>query len=275
MHSLKPSATAQPANFTAGATAGRLLAHPATAASGSCSYPMDDATAVAVAAPALPNDRLGEDLSATAMSIDTPSYARSLGMGQLGSAAGFAASLFQGSQDLAQSMSIDGVQADLVSGQAAASSGAGRHNQHVSGLPSYTMYIWHTGQSLCVLQCPSPLCNGVYMVCCLLFVAFLCSAFKLTSLLPSLLHRFGVLRLDSALQAQYPQLGLLKYGPFSPTSSPCSCPPAPRSLTPILCASSLYGMAGLVFPGELCCIMLTHYTYRRQNTVRLNVRTEN
>ena len=97
---------------------------------------MHNVTAVEVAAPAPPTDRSGEDLSATAMSIDTPSYARSLGMGQLGSAAGFAGSLFQGSQDLAESMCIDGVQAELVSSQAAAFLGTGRHHSHLPGLPS-------------------------------------------------------------------------------------------------------------------------------------------
>lgn len=88
---------------------------------------MVDATALALDPPATPNDRLEEGLNATAMSIDTPSYARSLGMGQLGSAAGFAGSLFQGSQDLAQSMSIDGVQVQQLLGRAAATSGTGRH----------------------------------------------------------------------------------------------------------------------------------------------------
>lgn len=124
MHPVNPSATAQAAHPTAEATAGRLTVHCATAASGSCSTPMNDATAVA---PDAPSDRSGEDLSATAMSIDTPSYARSLGMGQLGSAAGFAESLFEGSQDLAQSMSIDGVQAEHMSDQAAASASRGTY----------------------------------------------------------------------------------------------------------------------------------------------------
>lgn len=47
-----------------------------------------------------------DDLDATAMSIDTPSYARSLGMGQ----PGFGGDPLHMSQDLAQSMSIDGGQ---------------------------------------------------------------------------------------------------------------------------------------------------------------------
>ena len=88
---------------------------------------MNGATAVAPDAPATPNDRLEEGLNATAMSIDTPSYARSLGMGQLGYAAGFAGSLFQGSQDLAQSMSIDGVQVQHLLDRAAATPGTGRY----------------------------------------------------------------------------------------------------------------------------------------------------
>ena len=69
-------------------------------------------------------------------------------MGQLGSAAGFAGSLFQGSQDLAQSMSIDVVQAEQVLGQAAASSGAGRRLEHISGLPSNPMRIELIGKAL-------------------------------------------------------------------------------------------------------------------------------
>ena len=56
-------------------------------------------------------DLLAEDMEATAMSIDTPSYARSLGMGQPGSSTGFAGGMFHLSQDLAQSMSIDRAQA--------------------------------------------------------------------------------------------------------------------------------------------------------------------
>lgn len=124
MHPVNLSTTAQAARPTAEATAGGMPMHCATAASGSCPSAMNDVTAVA---PDAPNHRSGEDLSATAMSIDTPSYARSLGMGQLGSAAGFAGSLFQGSQDLAQSMSIDGVQAEHIYSQAAASAGRGTH----------------------------------------------------------------------------------------------------------------------------------------------------
>ena len=102
--------------------------HSPTAAAGSCSSFMN----VETDAPAPFYNRSGEGLNAADMSIDTPSYARSLGMGQLGSAAGFAGSLFQGglSQDLAQSMSIDGVQAEQVSSQAAASSGPGIHFKH-------------------------------------------------------------------------------------------------------------------------------------------------
>lgn len=121
MHPANLSTTAQTAHPTAEATAGRMPVHCPTAASGSYSTPMNDGTAVA---PGAPSDRLQEDLSATAMSIDTPSYARSVGMGQLGSAAGFAGSLFRGSQDLAQSMSIDGVQAEHM---VAASAGRGTH----------------------------------------------------------------------------------------------------------------------------------------------------
>ena len=127
VHSVNLSATAQPANTTAGATFGRQTMHSATATSGSCSFLVNGATAVALNASITPNDRLEEGVNTTAMSIDTPSYARSLGLGQLGSAAGFAGSLFQGSQDLAQSMSIDGVQVQHLLGRAAATSGTGRH----------------------------------------------------------------------------------------------------------------------------------------------------
>ena len=56
---------------------------------------------------------LTSDLSATAMSIDTPSYARSMGMGQndfaVGFPAGFSPASLSSSQNLAQAMSIDGV----------------------------------------------------------------------------------------------------------------------------------------------------------------------
>lgn len=58
---------------------------------------------------AVPN-QLADDLGVTAMSIDTPSYAQGLGMGQPGSAKGFAGGVMRPFQDLAQSMSIDGVQ---------------------------------------------------------------------------------------------------------------------------------------------------------------------
>ena len=124
LHPGNLSTTAQTAGPTAGATAGRMPMHCATATSGSYSTTVNDITAVA---PDAASDRLQEDLSCTAMSIDTPSYARSLGKGQLGSGAGFAGSLFRGSQDLAQSMSIDGVQAEHISEQAAASAGRGTH----------------------------------------------------------------------------------------------------------------------------------------------------
>ena len=110
--------TSQPAQPTAGATAGRL--HPTTAASGFCSFRMDGTTATAA-----PCDRSGDDMNATAMSIDTPSYARSLGMGQPGSAAGFAGSFLDSSQDLAQTMSIDGSQAEHISDGGAVASGTG------------------------------------------------------------------------------------------------------------------------------------------------------
>lgn len=73
------------------------------------------ATAVAQA---VVQDQLAEDMEATAMSIDTPSYARSLGMGQPGSSTGFAGGIFHPSQDLAQSMSIDGAQAIQFGGGA-------------------------------------------------------------------------------------------------------------------------------------------------------------
>lgn len=66
-------------------------------------------------------------MNATAMSIDTPSYARSLGMGQLGSAPGFAGSPFHISQDLAQAMSIDGNQISCPPGQGASFTGTGQH----------------------------------------------------------------------------------------------------------------------------------------------------
>jgi len=81
---------AQPSATTAGASIAANASPPATAVA---------------------QDRLAEDMEATAMSIDTPSYARSLGMGQPGSSTGFAGGMFHPSQDLAQSMSIDGAQA--------------------------------------------------------------------------------------------------------------------------------------------------------------------
>lgn len=56
----------------------------------------------------VPN-QLADDM-VTAMSIDTPSYAQGLGMGRPGSAKGFAGGAMRPFQDLAQSMSIDGVQ---------------------------------------------------------------------------------------------------------------------------------------------------------------------
>ncbi len=78
-------------------------------------------TAVSASPPAtaVAQDQLAEDMEATAMSIDTPSYARSLGMGQPGSSTGFAGGIFHPSQDLAQSMSIDGAQAMQVGDGAA------------------------------------------------------------------------------------------------------------------------------------------------------------
>ncbi|DBA98841.1 TPA: hypothetical protein ACH3X1_014603 [Trebouxia sp. C0004] len=69
------------------------------------------AVSASPSATAVRQDQLAEDMEATAMSIDTPSYARSLGMGQPGSSTGFAGAIFHPSQDLAQSMSIDGAQA--------------------------------------------------------------------------------------------------------------------------------------------------------------------
>lgn len=79
------------------------------------------ATAVAQA---VVQDQLADDMEASAMSIDTPSYARSLGMGQAGSSAGCAGGMFYMSQDLAQSMSIDGAQA-MHFGDGAASLNSG------------------------------------------------------------------------------------------------------------------------------------------------------
>ena len=56
-------------------------------------------------------NRLEHDvLGAKSMSIDTPSYARSLGMGQPGCTSGFDGDVLDAAQDLAQSMSIDGAQ---------------------------------------------------------------------------------------------------------------------------------------------------------------------
>ena len=93
---------AQPSATTAGASTAVSASPPATAV-----------------AQAVVQDLLAEDMEATAMSIDTPSYARSLGMGQSGSATGFAGGMFHASQDLAQSMSIDGAHA-MQSGDSAA-----------------------------------------------------------------------------------------------------------------------------------------------------------
>lgn len=87
---------------------------------------MRDVTAVAAAPTSC--DRSGDDMNATAMSIDTPSYARSLGMGQPGSAAGFAGSPFHMSLDLAQAMSIDGHQTDYAPGHSAVGIGTGQHS---------------------------------------------------------------------------------------------------------------------------------------------------
>jgi len=77
---------------------------------GACTAVTASPPATAVAQ-AVVQDQLAEDMEATAMSIDTPSYARSLGMGQPGSSTGFAGGIFYQSQDLAQCMSIDGSQA--------------------------------------------------------------------------------------------------------------------------------------------------------------------
>lgn len=48
-----------------------------------------------------------DNMGSAAMSIDTPSYAHSLGLEQPGLQAGFASNVGSLSQDLAQSMSID------------------------------------------------------------------------------------------------------------------------------------------------------------------------
>ncbi|KAL3135980.1 hypothetical protein ABBQ32_007021 [Trebouxia sp. C0010 RCD-2024] len=98
----------------------------ATAAASHQVPPMRDVTAVAAAPTSC--DRSGDDMNATAMSIDTPSYARSLGMGQPGSAAGFAGSPFHMSLDLAQAMSIDGHQTDYAPGHSAVGIGTGQHS---------------------------------------------------------------------------------------------------------------------------------------------------
>ena len=66
--------------------------------------------ATAVAEPSAMPNQLADDLDVMAMSIDTPSYAQGLGMGQPGCAEGFAGGGMRSFQDLAQSMSIDGVQ---------------------------------------------------------------------------------------------------------------------------------------------------------------------
>lgn len=106
------------------AKAARLSSLPTTAATAFCVASPQGATAAADPATAA-LDRLGDDMNATAMSVDTPSYARSLGMGQLGSAAGFAGGPFHVSQDLAQSMSIDVGQAEqmFIHGATAGNSG--------------------------------------------------------------------------------------------------------------------------------------------------------
>ena len=58
----------------------------------------------------LPLEATVDDLSATAMSIDTPSYARSMAMGQLGLPTQVMATPFGLSQSLSEAMSIDGPQ---------------------------------------------------------------------------------------------------------------------------------------------------------------------
>ena len=103
-------------------TADSLQAHSATAvaqADQTCKRHVKDC---AVAAD---QGRLGDLMGATAMSIDTPSYARSLGMGHVGFSQGFGGSPFQMSQDLAQSMSIDGGQAEQLSHHGAAAACTG------------------------------------------------------------------------------------------------------------------------------------------------------
>ncbi len=107
-----PASTAQHAAFPAEAAAAAAAAAGSistTAAAHAANSPFPAATAGAEPSAEL-QDRLQDDLGATAMSIDTPSYARSVSMGHPGPAAGFGRGTFHMSQDLAQSMSIDGAQ---------------------------------------------------------------------------------------------------------------------------------------------------------------------
>ena len=88
---------------------------------------------------------MADDMAATAMSIDTPSYARSmLGMGQSGAALGFAQGPFQTSQNLAQSMSIDGDQTNHIFSHGAAMTNPGQHlHLHLQRSSLQTQTSWH------------------------------------------------------------------------------------------------------------------------------------
>lgn len=118
------STTVQNAAATAVTTPRSLAIHPNTAVD-THQATAHGPTAV-VDTPQLLHDQPRDDYNATAMSIDTPSYARSMGMGQIGSSSGFARGPFHVSQDLAQSMSIDSCQVDQVFGHGAAATSTGQ-----------------------------------------------------------------------------------------------------------------------------------------------------
>ena len=83
------------------------------------------APAVASEPVLLPDAMTQDDLSATAMSIDTPSYACSLAVGQLGFPA-VASNPFSVSESLSEAMSIDGQQ-QMPFWDAAAANTSGEH----------------------------------------------------------------------------------------------------------------------------------------------------
>ena len=107
------------------ATARLLMSDHATAVDQANASRSPAASALAGDPMLLPDAMAQDDLSATAMSIDTPSYARSLAMGQLGYPAGGSAP-FGVSQSLCEAMSIDGQQ-QMPFWDSAAANTSGEH----------------------------------------------------------------------------------------------------------------------------------------------------